>query len=96
MIEKTAQFLSNIKTIYATIFILSIAVYNVATWAGDQRYVQITRYEKSQLKREIRLINGKIAEYKIRLQYATEPRQKDMLKQLIIEAEKDKENLKGE
>lgn len=96
MIEKTAKLLGQAKIIYGFITICLIGMYNAITWAGDQRYVTLANYEVSNVRMQIRNLNNKIGELKIKLQYAENQRAKDMLKSLIINAETQIKNLKGE
>lgn len=96
MIEKAAKLFGDVKTIYGFLFLVCVGGYNVVTWAGDQRYLTVASYEQNQAKSDIRRLNNKIAELRIRLQYATKQRDKDMIRSLIINTETQIKNLKGE
>lgn len=94
--DKVVKLFSDFRIIYTVFFAMMISGYNVLTWAGDQRYVTISNYQATQIKRDIRRLNNKIAELKIRLQYANNQRDKDMIRSLIINTEAQIKNLKGE
>lgn len=103
VIEKTANFLSKAKVIYTVIFAIAYGAYHVATFAADQRYMQISNYKKihleheeSRIKSEVRSLNRELAKLDTQLLYASSEQQKTMLQALIIQLKKDIKDLKGE
>lgn len=102
-VESTAKFFANVKTIYLFVFGVAITGYNFGVWAkdraieeADQRYMQISNYESSQIRGEIRYLNREVAKLDTQLLHARDDREVKMLKALIIQLKNDIKDLKGE
>lgn len=96
MIEKTSKILGQAKIIYSFILMMAVGMYKANTWANDQRYMQITSYETNQAKRDIRILNSKMADYETQLLHEKDVNKVAMIKALIINVKKDIKDIKGE
>lgn len=90
MIEKTAKFFKDARSIWLGMFMLVSA----AVWGGNLQWVQKDAYNEDQKITVIQQINREIADIEIKLLYIQDPQQKAMNQAIIINKKTQIKNIK--